>query len=144
MVKKSLVSKNREAAFRTYCSCGGNVAESVKELKRKGPEISERTLRAWVKRFNFERRLARVDLLLVAHEKGTLRGTMVLVLFEQVLKYVSYLESVEIDPQATYAMLHIIRMINKELPPELNLEEGLTEEKAREVLRDVYGIGGGQ
>ncbi len=142
MAKKSLVSKNRVAVFRAYCSCGGNVAEVVKELKRNGPEISERTLRAWEKRYNFERRLTRVDLLMVAHEKGTLKGTLVLVLFEQALKYVSYLESVEVDVGATYALLNIIKTINKELPDESKIDQELTDEKVREVLRDVYGFGG--
>jgi hypothetical protein len=141
--KKSLIAENREAAFRAYVSCGGNLKETVKELKRQKLDISEETLKKWVKLFNFQQRLERADAILLAESRGLVSDNVVNFLYAQAMRYMLYLEGLtEPDNQAVFALLHVLKTLKKFVPhkePEPDDAERM-QEIANRILEAEYGI----
>lgn len=138
----SLVAQNREAAYKAYATCGGNVKCTLKALKRQGITITERQLYNWIKSFNFPERLKADDAL--ANESNPLR-LIAASLMEVVSQYRSYRMSLptgHVDPQATYAevsALRTLQLVISKLPAKAT-SEAETLKIAEQILEAEYGI----
>ena len=144
MEKKSLIAVNRGKAFAAYCSCGGNISEALKELKRQDCELTAETLKAWEKKYNFPDRLTRADALIRAETMN--RGDMRVSLMLSAREYERYMSSViEPDPQVTYAILAIYKMLDKLLPEDRPLyseedDNDIQSLTAAKILQEDFGL----
>jgi len=115
MKGKSYIAENRELAFRIYCECGGNVEMTLRELEKKHDlKLSKPTFYEWMKKFNFEERLKKID---AEKQKAgdsqiSFEEKMISSLMVQKEKYETYFETLTIpDHQASYAYAGIVKSL---------------------------------
>lgn len=153
MKGKSYIAENRELAFKAYCVEGGNVEATLRRLeKEQGLKLSKPTFYDWMKKYNFEERLEKVD----AERQKTkdsqisFEEKMLNDLIVQKEKYEKYFETLAgIDNQAQYAYTNIIKTI-MEVRKKLLIggtirkaetDKALTKEELLKMLKeDIYGL----
>jgi len=111
---KSLIAENRDLAFRVYCSQGGNVEATLRELAKQGLSLSKPTFNDWREKFSFESRRRKID---VEKQKASdsqlsFEEKMMGALINQKEKYETYFETLTTpDHQAQYAYAGIIKTL---------------------------------
>lgn len=115
MKGKSADIEAREAAFQCYRESGGNKELTLRKLTEKGYSISKPTLYDWVKKFNFDSRLANADVKAQETKDAatTTEAQLLADLLKQKEKYEKHFENLGsgIDNQAQYAYQGLIKTI---------------------------------
>lgn len=153
MKGKSYIAENREIAFRVYCEEGGNVEATLRRLEKEhGLKLSKKTFYEWMKKFNFEERLKKVDAARQETRDSQLsfEEKMLNDLIVQKNKYEKYFETISgIDNQSQYAYTNIIKTIMEARKKLLiggtirkaETDKALTKEELLKMLKeDIYGL----
>lgn len=115
MKGKGLIAKNRELAFKTYCECGGNIEQTIRELKKKGLDVSKPTFYEWMKKLNFEERMKDIDAMKAQAEdiKANSKEKILVDLQRQKDRYDNYFAGIApaIDNQAVFAYTNLTKTI---------------------------------
>lgn len=113
MKGKSYITENRELAFRRYVENGGNAEATLRDLEKKdGLKLSKPTFYEWMKKYNFEERLAKIDSdkQTAKDLDATFEESMFKALSKQKITYENYFETLTTpDHQAQYAYAGIIK-----------------------------------
>lgn len=106
----------REIAYRLWCECGQNVAETARRLTSDeyGFVVSRQTLQAWKSEYDWEGRAARAEAEALSLKEETSPDSLIADLMTQKKRYDTYLNSLpvgKIDTQAIYAYNGLLKTI---------------------------------
>lgn len=108
-------AESRERAYEVWRSCGQNITETTRALKRDhNYDISRQSLHAWKDKYDWERRAAQAEAENKQQIESTSDDALMTVLLKQKKKYEGYFESLAlgtVDNQAVYAYSNILKTL---------------------------------
>lgn len=113
MSRGKATRENVELAFDIYCAKGGNVAQTMVELERRGLRLSRPTLDSWVGKYDFERRRIQVEeeRQRLADTQKTFEAQVLDSLIKRKEQYETYFETSDKPAPDSYAMTAYVALL---------------------------------